>query len=163
MSSEFSNISYWNYILLICSIFTLFITMGSLWYIWRKIKLNIFLKIILTIMAVQNFLAIIISSVSNMFMLWYGVRTKMTCIFIIYPGYFNSRSTQTFNCLLSYLKYEMSKKAAETRILSDVFITKSLISVTLINYLDLLILSVRYSSVHINESKVLYRYFVGLN
>ena len=106
-------------ILLITTISGIFINLFCLYFLVFKLKLNENLKSIMKKLVLQNLISFISMTIGLVLILCRGIRTEVSCFMFISPTYFNLSGNFFWISLVSILRYYMTERASQTRILSQ--------------------------------------------
>ena len=106
-------------ILLITTISGIFISLFCLYFLVFKQKLNENLKSIMKKLVLQNLISFILMTIGLVLILCEGIRTKVSCYMILAPTFFNLSGNFFWISLISSLRYYMTERASQTRILSQ--------------------------------------------
>ena len=88
-------------------------------YLTFKLKLNENIKSILKNLALQNLVSFILMAIGLLMVLVRGFRTQTTCYLIIFPVVFSFSGNFFWISLISSLRYYMTERASQTKILSQ--------------------------------------------
>ena len=110
---EFSKEKSGNSFLLVTTITNFVVTTICLLYIILKLKLNNYIKAILCIMAIQNIIGSIVSTVANTFMILSDSESLLVCLFLFQSCSLVARSITIIPPLVSFMRYTMASKASK--------------------------------------------------
>ena len=110
---EFSKEKSGNSFLLVTTITNFVVTTICLLYIILKLKLNKYIKAILCIMAIQNIIGSIVSTVANTFMILSDSESLLVCLFLFQSCSLVARSITIITPLVSFMRYTMASKASK--------------------------------------------------
>ena len=110
---EFSKEKSGNSFLLVTTITNFVVTTICLLYIILKLKLNKYIKAILCIMAIQNIIGSIVSTVANTFMILSDSESLLVCLFLFQSCSLVARSITIIPPLVSFMRYTMASKASK--------------------------------------------------
>ena len=110
---EFSKEKSGNSFLLVTTITNFVVTTICLLYIILKLKLNKYIKSILCIMAIQNIIGSIVSTVANTFMILSDSKSLLVCLFLFQSCSLVARSITIIPSLVSFMRYTMASKASK--------------------------------------------------
>ena len=110
---EFLKEKSGNSFLLVTTITNFVVTTICLLYIILKLKLNKYIKAILCIMAIQNIIGSIVSTVANTFMILSDSESLLVCLFLFQSCSLVARSTTIITPLVSFMRYTMASKASK--------------------------------------------------
>ena len=110
---EFSKEKSGNSFLLVTTITNFVVTTICLLYIILKLKLNKYIKAILCIMAIQNIIGSIVSTVANTFMILSDNKSLLVCLFLFQSCSLVARSITIIPPLVSFMRYTMASKASK--------------------------------------------------
>ena len=110
---EFSKDKSGNSFLLVTTITNFVVTTICLLYIILKLKLNKYIKAILCIMAIQNIIGSIVSTVANTFMILSDNKSLLVCLFLFQSCSLVARSITIIPPLVSFMRYTMASKASK--------------------------------------------------
>jgi len=109
----------------------------SLSYVKCKIKLNVFLKIIFCILALQNTLCFVVMMIGSFMIIVSGERPLSFCILYQIPMGFLTISSFLMNTTISILRYLITIKSTDNRIMDKWVGFSIVIMACLLSYLDL--------------------------
>ena len=110
---EFLKEKSGNSFLLVTTITNFVVTTICLLYIILKLKLNKYIKAILCIMAIQNIIGSIVSTVANTFMILSDSKSLLVCLFLFQSCSLVARSITIITPLVSFMRYTMASKASK--------------------------------------------------
>ena len=96
--------------LLITTILCLIISILCLVYIYLKLRLNKYIKIILCLMGIYGIIALIVMIASNTIMLVQNTKTTISCTFLAKSVLILLWSNGSFTSLISILRWEKTEK-----------------------------------------------------